>query len=309
MGATLKIMGPTTRVTEPYIDGMSAIVNFVPCCMFLSAKLCTVAAKLPGPGRCPSRLCSSDMISAANSAKAGHHDMEVDAEPSFSFLLLRYFWGEERFLKPLDEPFVTGSRSRRSTTDCASAESEPGGGRYPSAFCSSDWSLRTSSAVRVLTLISLSALVVKEVTKARDGSDPGGVRVRVRNDRNEKGPYLIFSASALAASLNVALSSPRLESGCFADDRCALAARESGGGRYPRFLCSSDMMIRASLTPTLSRSMLRVVIWMRFASSRAATLRILESMVPAVVLMSVISSGSAGLSAAATTAKASMGGM
>lgn len=154
----LTIVGPTSWVTEPYIDGMSAIVNFVPCCMFLSAKLCIVAAKLPDLGRCPSRLCSSDMISAANSTKTGHHGVDVDAEPSFSFLLLRCFWGEERFLKLLDEPFVTDSRSRLSTTDCASAESEPGGGRYPSAFCSSDCSLRASSAVRVLTLISLSAL-------------------------------------------------------------------------------------------------------------------------------------------------------
>jgi len=156
------IAGPTSRVTEPYMDGMSAIVNFVPRCMFLSAKLCTVAAKLPDLGRCPSRLCSSDMISAANSTKTGHHEVDVDAELSFSFLLLRYVWGEERLLKPLDEPFVTGSRSRLPTTDCASAESGPEGGRYPSAFCSSDWSLRASSAVRVLTLISLSALVIKE---------------------------------------------------------------------------------------------------------------------------------------------------
>ena len=156
-----------------YVDETSAIVNLVPYCWFLSAKLCTVAAKLPDLGRCPSRLCSSDMISAANSTKAGRHEVGVYAEPSFSFLLLRFVWGEERLLKPLDEPFVTGSWSRLSITDCASAESEPGGGRYPSAFCSSDWSLRASSAVRVLTLISLSALVVKRVNqrkgRAREG--------------------------------------------------------------------------------------------------------------------------------------------
>ena len=52
-----------------YKVGMSAIVNFVPRCWFLSAKLCTVAAKLPDLGRWPNRLCSSDMISAANSTK------------------------------------------------------------------------------------------------------------------------------------------------------------------------------------------------------------------------------------------------
>ena len=162
------------------MDGMSAIVSLVPCCMFLSAKLCTVAAKLPDLGRCPSRLCSSDMISAANSTKTGHHEVDVDVEPSFSFLLLWCVWGKERLLKPLDEPFVTGSRSRLSTTDCASAESEPGGGRYPSTFCSSDWSLRASSAVRVLTLISLSALMVKKVNQGKgrarsrggDGENP-----------------------------------------------------------------------------------------------------------------------------------------
>ena len=33
------------------MDKMSAIVNFVPFCSFLSAKLCIVAAKLPDLGR------------------------------------------------------------------------------------------------------------------------------------------------------------------------------------------------------------------------------------------------------------------
>ena len=146
---------------------MSEIVNFVPYCRFLSAKLCTVAAKLPDLGRWPSRLCSSDMTSEANSTKVRHH-VDMYVEPSFSFLLLRSVWGEERFLGPLDEPFVSSSLPRLSTIDCASAESEPGGGRYPSAFCSSDWSLRASSAVRVLTLISLSTLsVVVEEVKPR----------------------------------------------------------------------------------------------------------------------------------------------
>lgn len=98
----------------------------------------------------------------------------MDAESWFSFLLLRLFWGEERFLEPLDEPFVTGSWSRLSITDCASAESEPGGGRYPSAFCSSDWSLCASSAVRVFTLISLPALAVKKgANQSKSGPDPG----------------------------------------------------------------------------------------------------------------------------------------
>lgn len=69
---------------------MSAIVNLVPYCWFLSATLCKVAAKLPDLGRCPSRLCSSDMISAANSRKTRHHEVDVDAEPSFSFLVLRF---------------------------------------------------------------------------------------------------------------------------------------------------------------------------------------------------------------------------
>lgn len=244
------------------------------------------------------------MISAANSKKR-HHEVDVDAELRLAPFCCGSFEGP--FLKPLDEPFVTGSRSRLSAIDCASAESEPGGGRYPSAFCSSDWSLRTSSGVRVLTSTSLSALVVKEVNRGGGRVQSRRVRVRVRNDENEKGPYLILSASALAASLSVALSSPRLESGCFVDERCALAARESGGGRYPRALCSSDMMIRASLAPTLSRSILRVSIWMRFASSSAATLRTWGSMVSVVVSISIVSLGSEGLSVAATTLNASTG--
>jgi len=64
-----------------YMDGKSAIVNFVPYCWFLLAKLCTIVAKLPDFGRWPSRLCSSDMISAANSTKVRHHEVDVDAEP------------------------------------------------------------------------------------------------------------------------------------------------------------------------------------------------------------------------------------
>ena len=75
------------------MDGMSAIVNFVPCCWFLSAKLCTVAAKLPDLGRWPSRLCSSDMISAANSTRVRDCEQDVDAEPLFSSLLLFSVWG------------------------------------------------------------------------------------------------------------------------------------------------------------------------------------------------------------------------
>ena len=130
--------------------------------------------------------------------------------------------------------------------------------------------------------------------------------MRVRNDEDKKGSYLILSASALAAFLRVAASSPRLESGCFVDDRCALAARESGGGRYPRVLCSSDMMIRASLTPTLSKSILRAAIWMRFASSSAATLRAWGSMVP---LVSIVSLGSESASVGTATASASTGGV
>jgi len=91
------------------MDEMSPIVNFVPCCLFLSAKLCILAAKLPDLGRCPSRLCSSDMICAANSTKMRHHEVDVDAKPLFSFLLLFLVWGEGRSPEPLDEPFVTGS--------------------------------------------------------------------------------------------------------------------------------------------------------------------------------------------------------
>jgi hypothetical protein len=131
--------------------------------------------------------------------------------------------------------------------------------------------------------------------------------VRVRNDKKE-GPYLILSASALAASLNVAASRPRLESGCFADDRCALAARESGGGRYPRHLCSSDMMMRASFTPALSRSMLSVVPRIRFASSIAATFKTSELMVLVEAVMSFVSLELAGFSISAATADVSTGG-
>ena len=166
--------------------------------------------------------------------------------------------------------------------------------------------MRASSAVRVLTLITLSALLVMDVNQGKEQAE--SAMVRVRHDKNEKDPYLILSASTLAASLNVAASSPRVESGCFVDDRCALAARESGGGRYPRLLCSSDMMIRASLAPTLPRSMVRAAVWIRFASSSAATLRTWGSMVPVVVSTSVVSLDSAGLSVGATTVDTSTGG-
>ena len=77
---TPTITGPMSRVTEPYMDGMSAIFNFVPRYMFLSAKLCTVTAELPDLGRCPSRLCSSEMTSAVSSAKTGYHKVDVDTE-------------------------------------------------------------------------------------------------------------------------------------------------------------------------------------------------------------------------------------
>lgn len=131
--------------------------------------------------------------------------------------------------------------------------------------------------------------------------------MRVRNDKKE-GPYLILSASALAAPLNVAVSRPRLESGCFADDRCALAARESGGGRYPRHLCSSDMMMRASLTPTLSRSMLSVVPKIRFASSMAATFNTSGLIVIVGAVMSFASLKLTGFSISAATTDLSTSG-
>ena len=79
------------------MDWMSAIVNLVPCCSFLSAKLCTVAAKLPDLGRWPNLLCSSDIISAANSKKRRHREMDADADPLFSFLLLRFSGGRSAF--------------------------------------------------------------------------------------------------------------------------------------------------------------------------------------------------------------------
>lgn len=94
------------------------------------------------------------------------HAVDVDAEFLFSLLLLRPLC-EERILGPGDGPLATGSLSRLSTTDCAPAESEPGGGRYPNTFCSSDWSLRASSAVRVLIFNVLSPLSVNEVKYLR----------------------------------------------------------------------------------------------------------------------------------------------
>jgi hypothetical protein len=126
------------------------------------------------------------MISAAISAKSTHHAVDVDAGSLFSFLLLRFFWGGERFLGPEDEPFVSGSRSRLSSIDCASAESEPGGGRYPNAFCSSDWSLRASSGVRVFMLMVLSALQVRAGYIEAEWKPDQMVKMRTRNDVNKK---------------------------------------------------------------------------------------------------------------------------
>ena len=100
------ILASTRRGRRPwtsrgiYMDRMSAIVNFVPRCWFLSAMLCTVAAKLPDLGRWPRRLCSSDMISAANSTKTRHHEMDVDAQLLFSFPLVSLVWGRSTFQSP-----------------------------------------------------------------------------------------------------------------------------------------------------------------------------------------------------------------
>lgn len=55
-------------------------------------------------------------------------------------------------------------------------------------------------------------------------------------------------ASSTAALVRVAASTPLLASGCLAAADCASAARDPGGGWYPRALCSSEKSLRASAT-------------------------------------------------------------